>query len=322
MTEKKGPVVIGGIDTSKDPIAGAAKRYGAGVAERAAKARAEKPKIGNLAQADAAYKPGRDGPRTIGQITDSLRHAESEEKGGLSRATIDGMTAIARAAEASRNAKVAEPPKEKKMEEMEAQPEPEKRAPTPAQVKEKERVAEALDTMDDFELERIMRGIQNDVINNKAEQEHVNNPENKRITEIDFSAGIAEGEFTQIVDVIPGKLKVHYRTMTPMESQAMRLWIFHKVAEDPRLDKISGEMYGLAQVVATVTQIGTKKFPDHLERQGQGTYSAKFNDQAFAEKYDMFARMPMQMIHAVGTHAQWFDIRVRQLFTTDHAKNG
>lgn len=317
MTEKKAPVIIGpGIDPNTDPVLG---RYKGGIAERTAAARAAKPKIGNLAQANEAFKPGRDGPMTIGQITEAQRQAEtSDAKSGLSAATIAGMQAIAKAAEASRSVKAAEPPKEKRMEEKPT-PSPES---TPAQEKERAKVAETLETMDDFEIERILRGIQNDVINNTRERDHVNDPENKRLSEIDFTAGIAEGEFTQIVDVVPGKLKVHYRTMTSMESQAIRLWIFNQVAEKPTLEKISGEMYGLGMIVATVTQIGGTKMPDHLKRSGQGTYSAAFDDQAFANKYDMFARMPLPVIHAVGTHGQWFDLRVRQLFTTDYAKNG
>lgn len=328
MTQKKGPVVIGNVDTSKDPVVGAAKRYAGGVAERAAKARADKPKIGNLAQADASFKPGRDRPMTIGQITEANRRIEEgDQKPGLSKATIDGMTAIAKAAEASRAQKAQQPQEMRKMEETQppkpvtaAPPQPD---PTPAQKKEQAKVAAAIDEMDDFEIERVMRGIQNDVINNTKEREHVNNPENKRLTEIDFASGLATGEFKQIVDVIPGRMKVHYRTITPMENQSIRLWIFDRVTKDPRLDKVSGEMYGLALIVAAVMQVNGSQYPDHLTRTGAGgVYNANFNEEAWSQKYDMFLRMPQPMIHSLGVHGQWFDIRVREMFTADHAKNG
>lgn len=327
--QKKGPVVVGGIDVKDDPVVA---KYSGGVKERMAKRRAEKEPLGNLAQADAAYKPGRDGAMPIGAILESQKRAGSmpdgENKSGLSQQTISGMEAIAKASAAARAQKpAASPPaspptqpKETKMSsEIEAQPEPRKEQPAPKQQKE---VADALEVMDDFEIERIMRGIQNDVINNTKERDHVSDPANKRLSEIDFAQGVAEGEFTQIVDVIPGRLKVHYRTLSPMEMQAIRLWIFDQVTKDPRLDKISGEMYGIGMLVASVVQMGGTKYPDHLKRHGQGTYSAEFDDETFGKKYHMFSRMPQQLIHAVGTHGQWFDLRVRQLFTTDHAKNG
>lgn len=324
--QKKGPVVVGGIDVRDDPVVG---KYGAGVKERMAQRRAEKPPIGNLAEANEAYKPSRDGKMTIGAVLESQKKVSQMadgEKPGLSPQTISGMQAIAKASAEARAQKPAvssappPTPKETKMSsDMESQPEPRKE---PVTTKQQKDAAEALEVMDDFEIERIMRGIQNDVINNTKERDHVNDPNNGRLSEIDFAAGIAEGEFTQIVDVIPKRLKVHYRTLSPMEMQAIRLWIFDRVTKDPRLDKISGEMYGLGMLVASVTQIGGTKFPDHLKRNGQGTYSAEFDDHAFEQKYDKFARMPQQLIHAVGTHGQWFDLRVRQMFTTDYAKNG
>lgn len=324
MTEKKGPVIVGNIDTSSDPVV----QYEQGIAERMAKNRAERPKIGNLAQANESYKPGKDVPMTIEQIAEANRRAESgggSGGGGLSQKTVDGMIKIAQATQASRQARLdhgqapSPSPKETRM--SEAQPE-EKRSDPEKSEKEKKRVSEAVENMDDLEFERIMRGIQNDVINNQKEKEHVNNPENKRLGEIDFAAGIASGEFEQWVDVVPGRLRVHYRTVTAMENQAIRLWIFNKTEADPRLERISGEMYGLGLTVASVVQIGGTKEPDHLQRNGQGTYNAVFDDDAFAKKYDKFARMPNPLLHAIGVHGEWFDLRVRQLFTTDYAKNG
>lgn len=212
------------------------------------------------------------------------------------------------------------------MDDMEAQPEPRSRErealATNQPTKQQKDVAEAIEVMDDLEIEHLMRGIQNDVINNKREREHVNNPENKRLSEIDFAEGIANGEFTQWVDVIPKRLKVQYRTLSPMELQAIRLWIFDKVTKDPRFDKISGEMFGLGMLVASVVQMGGTKYPDHLKRRGQGTYNAEFNDEVFEAKYAQFICMPQQLIHAIGVHGQWFDMRVREMFTSDYAKNG
>jgi len=316
MTDEKKPVVmVPDVDPTTDPVLG---KYKSGIAARSAAARAAKPRLfGNLAEANEAFNPKKDGPMTIAQISEASKAASAAGGGGgLSPQTIQGMQALASAGQQARSNK------EKKKMEADTQPPTSPAPPTPQQTQQTQKVAEAIEAMDDFDFDRMMRGIQEDVINNKREREHVNDPANNRCTEIDFSAGIAEGEFRQTVDVVPKRLKVTYRTTTPMENQAIRLWVFDTVAKDPRLDKVSSEMYGLALVVASVVQIGTEAMPDHLVRQGQGTYSANFDQVAFELKYDKFRRMPLPLIHAVGTHSHWFDLRVRQLFTTDYAKNG
>lgn len=329
---RKPPVVLTPVDPKTDPVlsrqSGVAKAYGAGVAERAATARAERPKIGDLTQADAAYKPGRDGPMTIGQITESQRLARAggpEGKGGLSPASVQGLAAIAQAT------KEAQLKKEKTMPNDQSQPQPPQPAPeqpkqplpeAESKEKTKEAVARKVNDLDDLELEQIMRHIQQDVINNTKERDHVADPKNKRISEIDFADGVATGEFKQWVEVIPTKLRVQYRTVTAMEMQAIRLWLFNMTTKDPRMDRLAGEIFGLAVLVASVVQINSDRKPSHLSQDGQGTYGAEFDEQAFEQKYKIFARMPQPLLHAIGTHGQWFDIRVREIFTSDYVKNG
>lgn len=317
------PVIIGNTNPSTDPVL---KKYDDAIQARLAKSRADKRPLGNLAHANAAYSPGRDRPMTIAQITESQRLSDTAGSGapGLKPETIEGLKAIAAASAVARDKKMdseakTEKPTEKKPEKAEKA---EKAERTPAQAAKEKEATAALDKMDDMDIERIMRSIQSDVINNQPERDHVNDVKNGRITEIDFADGVATGEFQQIVDVIPGKLKVHYRTVTPMETQAIRLWIFNLAITNPTLDKLAGEMYGLGLLVASIRQINAKAEPDHLNREGTGTYTASFNEDTFSKKYDKFSRMPQQLIHAIGTHGQWFDIRVREMFTTDYAKNG
>ena len=327
MTDpKKGPVVVGPkVDLTKDPHL---QRVKAGVEARAAQARAARPPIGNLAQADKQSSPGKDGPMTIELITSAQRAVDNGEKpagGGLKPETVEAIKAVAAASQAARDKLVPKsqqpkppapvaPKKETRM--TDAAPEPEKK-PTEKKPTEDEarKLRTQLDEIDDLDVERIMRGIQNDVINNEKERKAAK----ERASEIDFANGMANNEFTQDVDIIPDKLKVTFRTITPLENQGIRLWLIQRATEDPRFDKLAGEVYGLALVVASIVKIGGTQYPQHLSGQAP---NQEFDVEAFVTKYDRFIKMPAPLIHALATHSQWFDLRVREMFTTDYAKNG
>lgn len=300
--EKKDPVVIGGIDISDDPEL---QRYKKGVEERAAKARRERPKIGDLSAANEAYKPGKDRPMTIAQIAAAQEAAVTAptEQRALSPQTIEVLKATAHAS-AQMHAQ-----KETKVEETK----PEKIEKPKTQ--EAKRIEKDIDELDDFELERVMRSIQNDVINNEKERLAAE----ERASEIDFADGMANGEFTQWVDIIPGRFKVKYRTINSLEHQAIRLWIFDMAQKDPRIDRLASEIYGIATVIAATVQINNTMQPPHFVGEG---YNREFNEEIFAQKYKAFRLMPMPLIHAISVHAGWFDLRVRKMFTADFVKNG
>jgi hypothetical protein len=322
MTTKR-PIVVGNAaKVGRSALAS----YSQGIAQRAEQSRKEKPKLGNIAQANAGYNPLKDAPATLGQMFNAQNAVEQSQQpeGGFSPQTIATLKAVRDASETARAAKAAQ--KEAMQEtaetakpEIKTEPKVEPKLESKA---ERDKTAAALENMDDFELERIMRGIQNDVINNTREREHVDNIANGRINEIDFAAGVASGEFKQIVDVVPGRLKVHYRTITSAENQGIRQLIYKMVQQDPTLDKLSAEIFGLALLVASVTQIGSKAYPDHLKRTSSTTFGAEFDETVFRAKYREFSYMPQPLLHSIGVHGQWFDLRVRSLFTVDFAKNG
>lgn len=316
MSSKR-PIVVGKAVNKNAKI----NEYATGIAQRQAAVNAAKPKLGNLAEANASYSPGRDGPATLGQIFNSQVAVAATDAAstGFKPGTIEALKAVKAATDAAYAAKQT-----KKEPVVEEKP---KTEPVPAETKfdskaEREKTAAAIDNMDEFELDRIMRGIQNDVINNVKERDHVNDPKNGRLSEINFADGIALGEFRQTVDVIPGKMKVHYRTVSGMENKSIRLWVFKQITLDPTLDRLASEMFGLGLVAASVVQLNSTQYVDHLVRPGTGTYGATFNEDAFALKYKQFESMPQPLLHALGTHGQWFDIRIRTLFTMDFAKNG
>jgi len=323
-------------------------KYKATVAERAAAQRAERPGVPDLATADQLYKPGKDGPMTIAQIGQAHKTMtgtppEERQERGLSPQTIAGLQALQSAMQEQRKqmndenpmqdlptpaqAPMASPPPVAAPPPMAAPPaQAAQPSPSPAPVssspvadamssEKKARVSDALSELDDLEFERVLRGMQKDVINNEREREAVRT----RVKPIDLIKGISTGEFTQEVPIIPNTLVVRYRTITPLENQSIRLVLFKMFDEDKRRENLGAELFGLMQTVCSVMMINGTSFGQHLKGEG---YNLEFDEAGFVAKFKRFLLMPMPMIHALGTHGFWFEQRVREAFTTDHLKNG
>lgn len=327
-------------------------KYKATVAERAAAMRAERPGVPDLATADQLYKPGKDGPMTIAQIgqahkTMAATPPEERQERGLSPQTVAGLQALQSAmqeqrkqmndespmpglptpAQAPTAAAAPSPVTATPVETVQPAQPPVAAAPassTPASSspvadamasEKKARVSDALSELDDLEFERVLRGMQKDVINNEREREAVR----ARVKPIDLIRGISTGEFTQEVPVIPDVLVVRYRTITPLENQSIRLVLFKMFDEDKRRENLGAELFGLMQTVCSVLMINGTSFGQHLKGEG---YNLEFDEAGFVAKFKRFLLMPMPMIHALGTHGFWFEQRVREAFTTDHLKNG
>lgn len=187
-------------------------------------------------------------------------------------------------------------------------------APPPASpegaVDKKGQVADALSSLDDLEFERLLRGVQRDAINNEKERQAVK----ARVEPIDLIAGIANGEFTQIVPVVPNALIVHYRSITADESTKLRLLLFNMVEKDKRVENVAADVLALMQVVCAITRINGNTLPSHMPNTAAGV--PEFDEEAFNSKFKYFRRMPVALVHALGTHGYWFEQRVRDLFAT------
>lgn len=177
-------------------------------------------------------------------------------------------------------------------------------------VDQKAQVTEALSSLDDLEFERLLRGVQRDAINNEKERAAVK----LRVEEIDLIAGIASGEFTQTVPIIPGKLIVYYRSITADESTKLRLLLFNMVEKDKRVENVAADVLALMQVVCSITRINGNTLPSHMTTIAPGVQ--EFDETAFDAKFKFFRRMPVAMVHSLGTHGYWFEQRVRDLFST------
>lgn len=322
MTDPKDPKFVGVSADTPDSVVSS---YQKSIRERAAKARDARPKIGDLMEADALYKPGQDRPMTIGQVTAAaarMNDADEEKKptATLSDNTIAGLQALQVAAQAAHE-------KRRVMEQDKAAPLPPKPAietededaegedRTPGDVKRRI-AADALSGLDDLEFERLMGGIQRDTINNSEQREAIE----KLVPDFDLGKCLATGDWSQVVPVVPGKLEVTFRLVSPYENQAMRLLLFTWIDENPRRENIASDIYSLMNVVASLVQIGTSRLPNHLV--GGEAYHETFDEAIFTAKYQMVARYPNPFIHMLGIHSAWFDMRVREAMKVTHLKDG
>ena len=279
----------------------------------------DRPKLPNLLRANQQFNPSKDKPMTLDQMAQAQetmdRVARGEEKAQAKPETIRGLQRIKEYSDKERarmEAEAAEKPEETKAEvpDPPKTEEPKKKPMTNAEADD------ALASMDDMDLELLMERVRSDIINNEVERKAIE----KLVKPIDLAEGLATGEFTQVVPIKKDVLEVTYRTVSAMENDEIRRIIFNQVSEDARVQNVSAERYGLMQTVAGIVQIGGNKLPKHLKQDGNGAY--EFLEDVFLQKYRLISSYPAPLIHALGTHAFWFDQRVRKLFTAETLKNG
>lgn len=270
------------------------KKYTAASKQRVQQNKPRGPAFPNIAQAQGQYSVGRDGDMTPEQLAEQQRN-DSAGPPGLSDATVQGMRALHAAEEAKQASQ----------------------GPEPVEEKGRTQEEENRKTGADAELLDMLRALQRDPINNDAEKEAVAS----RVTPIDISEGLLDGEYTQRTPVVPDKLIVTFRTFNVLEHQALRVRVIKAIMDTPELASLEGELMGLYQTVAGVKQINDQKFNAHIKTDRNNKLT--FIDEIFEQKLTKFMSMPLPLIGVLGVHATWFDQRVRSIFITAEAlKNG
>lgn len=312
MSTKKPPVHLG-VQGSDPNLA----KYKADLERRNAERQASRVPGPDIAAA-MTYDPKRDGPTTMQHLGEVHRRLEEssmpqeESKPRLSDGTLAGLAALQQQVEKVKAAQApaaapAEAPK----------PESTKPAP-PAETKTEDKKAD-LSEVDDLALDRILSMTalrdREDAINNEKERAAVE----KRVKPIDIMQGILDGEYTQLVPVVPARLDVLYRTVSPAEDQAIRLYVFKLTSTDGRLESVATDLYQLLTLTAGIVMISGKRLPDHFTREG---FTIKVNEETLGLKLNLILSCPMPLIHALGVHQFWFDQRVRKAFTTVDLGNG
>lgn len=284
-----------------DPVV---RKYTEDLAARARSAGAkDKVPIPDLGMAAAQYRPGKDGPMTLSQIAvaqENIGNMSNNTKPQLRPETVQGLSALS-AAVAKENAPAAAAPSEPQ-------------AP-PKKFIVSDDNKKAASELSDLDLDLMMARIRNDVINNEEERKFVE----KDLVPMDLADGLMTGVFTQKVPVIAGKMEVVFRSLTPFENEEMRRAILDDVLKDERFANMAGERLAMWQTVASVHIFNGNEMPSHLRDVAGGK---EFLWEVFRLKVARYENYPSPLIHALTTHAYWFDLRVRRLFSNTALKNG
>lgn len=297
------------------PVHPSVAKYMKGVEDRAKQAgkdaRSTQPKMPDLAQAHAQYDPQKDGPMTLGQISQA-QETQAKVAGGdggapaIKPETLAGLAEIKKMADAQ--AGQVDSDDSDKTEDDEVI---EKKEPVPLTADEE---AEAMaEGISDLDIEMMLNRMQRDVIQNKEQEEAIK----KKVKPIDFSEGILTGEFSQVVPIREG-LVVKYRTLTPFENEEIRKMILEMQVQDARTASLAAERLSFMQTVAAIVMINGTEMPKHLKK-NKGNW--EFDKVTFTKKYNILANYPTAFIHTLTSHAYWFDQRVRSMFTVEAAKN-
>lgn len=307
----QGPQFVG-VKPGTDPVV---SEYQKGVAARA-KAAAERQRepIPDLGLAQNQFDPKKDKPMTLGQIGDAQKAMDTvanqgeEGKRALSPGTLSGLQALHQQASEQRK----ELPPEEAPKPMLAEAEEGKSS---ASAEEKERMSQVLRESDDLELEAMMRNMRQDMINNDKQRDIIE----AKVKPMNLADGITTGEYRQLVPIKEG-LEVLFRSVSPMENEEIRRMVIEMQLKDERLANLSVDRLTLMQTVAAIVHVNGQTMPTHLKN--TGTIEAEFLEETFKKKYAIFSSYPSALLHVLATHAYWFDLRVRKLFTMDELKNG
>lgn len=290
-------------------------KYTAGIAERArAASEKDRVKIPDFSAAASQYRPEKDGPMTLTAIAQAQENISNmsitDEKPSLKPETIQGLRALSEQVAAQQGPPMAPPAAAAPAAEA---PKEEKKSFSKLSEDEKRQAAETADI--DFDL--MMQRLRNDVVNNDEERKAIE----EKLHPMDLADGLANGEFRQFVPISKGKLEVVFRSVSPMENEEIRRKILEEVISDERFSSMASERYGFWQMVASVHSINGQEMPRHSEPAPKGA-GRVFLWNTFTNKVNLFMSYPGPLIHALSTHAYWFDLRVRKLFTNVALKNG
>lgn len=295
-------------------------KYMQGIAARAkASGDAQKVPIPNLLAASSEFRVEKDGPMTLEQMARAQENIlnmsdDDKPKAQLKPETIAGLRALHEEVEKQNKVVEATTPPAPPAEEVAPVEEKPKKAVIPMS-KEEQR---ELNNTSDLDFDLAVSRMRSDVINNVEERKAVE----ARLKPMDLSDGILTGEWRQTVPISPDKLVVIFRSITPLENEEIRRHVLEKILvnDDERFTAIESERYGFMQTVAAVHSLNGQELPKHLKTGEKG--GRKFDWAVFEKKVNLFMAYPTPLIHALGTHAYWFDLRVRGLFSNQALKNG
>jgi hypothetical protein len=317
MSQRRGPGIAPpkhvGVRPGADPVV---QKYTRGIVERAQEARAkDRVPIPDLGAAAAQYRPDKDGPMTLSSIAQAQENLRAmndptdPNKAQLKPETVQGLRALHEAVAAQQGPPAPPTPPTA----VEEKPAPEKKSFSKMTEEERRAATETSDI--DFDL--MMRRLRNDVVNNEEERKAIE----AKLKDMDIADGLMSGEFRQFVPIVQGKLEVVFRSVSPIEMEEIRRKILEEVIADERIANMASEKLGFWTTVAAIHSLNGQEMPSHLKKPTKGA-GREFVWDVFMSKVSLYMSYPTPLIHSLSTHAYWFDLRVRKLFTSAALKNG
>lgn len=316
----KGPVFLGITPTGGDP--GSLEQAKKAVAERVEARNAGRAPGPDILAAQGMFDPKRDGAMTMSQMGQAQKAFEEtperERPTQISPETAQALQAVRAQADQERAAQPLFAPQPPTPPAPSAAPMPQAPVPPTTQpvAAAPKTPRSAAEGPDDLEFDRLLSlGMTNqqDAINNDAERRAVE--ERLKDRPINILDAILDGELTQLVPIIPGKLEVVYRVVTPEEDHAIRLHIFEVTSKQGRLESIASELYTLLVLTASVERINGSEMPPHVKRDTV-SYALTVDIDVLVRKSQYFLSRPMPLVHTLSTHGFWFEQRARKAFAT------
>lgn len=185
--------------------------------------------------------------------------------------------------------------------------EAEKSPPPAASTEKEEPVAEEDDSWYQYGAEFNDRVT--DVLNNEKRRKWIE----ARLKKMQVEDLIMYGEVHQEVDVLPGKLRITYRTTSGDEDLSVKKLMYSTESGSTRyiVDKFS-----LMNLTAGLYAVNDQVYPTHLTADGD------FDEEMFNIKHKKVLRMPMQLLADLVCNYIWFDNRVRNLLVPEELGNG
>jgi hypothetical protein len=148
------------------------------------------------------------------------------------------------------------------------------------------------------------------VLNNKKRRKEIED----RCEPMKLEDLIMRDEVQQVVQIVPGKFDVTYRSMTPDDNLYIKRYISkHDTGQS---DQYVLEKFGMCQLTCTVVSINGRALPEYRKADGD------VDDELFEKKLKMLLKKSAYVVADLGINYSWFDIRVRKLLNPDSLGNG
>lgn len=174
------------------------------------------------------------------------------------------------------------------------------------------RAKKMIESMDDFDFERLRREMLSDILKNPGQRESVE----KRLQPLDISELIMKNTVRQRVPILPGRFEPTFESMPgTVELQLKQMLVQESksiaVTEAYLLDK-----YAVMTTTAGTVAINGNPVPSMYDAHGE------LSEDLFWIKFTWMLKRNIHMLASLGVHYSWFEQRVRKLFVADEGKGG